>query len=340
VKAATSGAPLRFGAARRAASQCQTALRAILALMIGVGSGFTAQAQVLPTPEPERPEAEDRGLDEQPQFAAPTSLDRIGRVLAPVMVNGQGPFRFVVDTGANRTAISARLAAALGLVPDPLARVEVHGVTGMSVMPAVTGTRLVIGDITLEPRRLPVLENVIFADADGILGVEGLQSSRLEVDFVNDEVRIRRSTGRRAPPGYLVMPAKLAYGGLLLVKGRVGKVPADIVIDTGAQRTIGNETLKNALLRSIRTQEPAIESVTGATPGVVAGVSLQAPAIAIGDVRLQDVRVTFADLHVFSFWNLEDRPALVIGMDVLGTVERLVVDYRRREFQFLPRDVD
>ncbi len=45
-----------------------------------------------------------------PQFAVPTGRDGIGRVVAPVMINGAGSFRFLVDTGANRTAISAGLA--------------------------------------------------------------------------------------------------------------------------------------------------------------------------------------------------------------------------------------
>lgn len=325
--------------ADRRFNRCRNALPAfVAAVVVGLGGGVTARAQAPRAPaEVPEPALEQ---DERPQFAAPTSLDRIGRVLAPVMVNGQGPFRFVVDTGANRTAISARLARALGLEPDPSAQVEVHGVTGVSVVPAVTGTRIVIGDLTLEPRRLPVLQNAVFADADGILGIEGLQKSRLEVDFTNDEVVIRRSNGRRAPPGYLVVRARLAFGGLLVFKGRVGRVRADIILDTGAQHTIGNGALQYALLRSMPQQAYATASVTGATPGVIPGIALAAPAIAIGEAQLHDVIVTFADLHVFSLWNLRDRPALVIGMDALGTVERFVVDYRRREFQFLPRDVD
>jgi hypothetical protein len=38
---------------------------------------------------------------EEPRFVAPTRRDRIGRILAPVLVNGQGPFRLVLDTGAS-----------------------------------------------------------------------------------------------------------------------------------------------------------------------------------------------------------------------------------------------
>ena len=45
--------------------------------------------------------------------------DLCSRMTAPVRINGQGPFPFVVDTGANRTVISAELAARLGLSKGP-----------------------------------------------------------------------------------------------------------------------------------------------------------------------------------------------------------------------------
>jgi predicted aspartyl protease len=282
--------------------------------------------------------AED--AEEPPQYAAPTTLDQVGRVLAAVMVNGQGPFRFVVDTGANRTAISARLAAALGLVIDTNVVIEVHGVTGSAVVPAVDGVTLDVGDFRYPSQRLPVLDDVIFSDADGILGVEALQNHRVEIDFVEDKVTVRRSSARRMTAGTLVVPATLARGGLLLVKGRVGKIRTNVIIDTGAERTIGNLALHRALVQSRSSRIETYSTVIGATPGVVQAIALDTPTIAIGDARLNDVIVSFADLHVFSLWDLGDEPALVVGMDVLGTVEHMVVDYGRKEFHFRPPGAD
>src|SRR4051812_12690557 len=51
-------------------------------------------------------------------YVASTRPDRIGRVMAPVFVNGVGPFAFVVDTGASSSVISPRVVARLRLVPD------------------------------------------------------------------------------------------------------------------------------------------------------------------------------------------------------------------------------
>jgi hypothetical protein len=48
--------------------------------------------------------------------------------------------------------------------------------------------------------------------------------------------------------------------------------------------------------------------------------------------------VTFADLHVFKVWGLEHEPALLIGMDLIGTLQRFVVDYERQEVHLQTRE--
>ena len=48
--------------------------------------------------------------------------------------------------------------------------------------------------------------------------------------------------------------------------------------------------------------------------------------------------MTFSDLHIFDTWGLTDTPALLIGMDLLGLVDTLVIDYRLREVQIRARN--
>ena len=57
------------------------------------------------------------------------------------------------------------------------------------------------------------------------------------------------------------------------------------------------------------------------------------PPIMLGDVLVRNVHITFVDLHIFQHWKLTDEPALLIGMDVLGVLDTLIIDYRRRELQ-------
>jgi predicted aspartyl protease len=272
-----------------------------------------------------------------PMYASRTSTDRIGRIVAQVEINGRGPFRFVLDTGANRSAMSAATAEALQLVPAEGDVISVHGVTGHATLPVVVVDRLQVGELVFEKQRLPVLPSAVFAGTDGILGVDSLQDARIEVDFGRDRVTIRRSSGRRAERGFLVVPAWQQRGGLLLVDGQVGRVPVKAILDTGAERSLGNEALRAALgQKALRPQEAVPTTVVGATPQLGQALSFEAPAIDIGGARLNNLTVSFGDLHVFDVWSMLDEPALLIGMDLLGTLEKFVVDYPRREFHLKP----
>ncbi|MDH4053115.1 MAG: aspartyl protease family protein [Rubrivivax sp.] len=270
---------------------------------------------------------------DEPLYAAPTRPDRVGRMLAAVEVNGSGPYRFIIDLGANRSVLSSRLAAVLGLASAGTGTVEVHGVTGSAVVPMAVVDELRVGSIVLVDQQMPVLTGAVFADADGILGIDGLQQSRIEVDFRHDRVKIGSSDPRGAPHGYLTVPARMINEGLLLVAGRVGNVKTHVIIDTGAEYTIGNLPLRQALLGGARKGDRQGSVVTGATPGTASGVTHATPSITIGEARLRNIPVTFSDLYIFSLWGLADEPTLIVGMDVLGTVQKFVVDYGRREFQ-------
>jgi hypothetical protein len=41
--------------------------------------------------------------------------------------------------------------------------------------------------------------------------------------------------------------------------------------------------------------------------------------------------VVFGDFHIFKVWEMRARPAIIIGMDVLGTVAALHMDFRNRD---------
>ena len=88
---------------------------------------------------------------EEPRFVAPTRHDRIGRIWAPVHINGQGPFRLVLDTGASHSALTPRLAETLGIPLDSGHTVMLRGATGSLPVPMVPVETLEVGDLlTLE----------------------------------------------------------------------------------------------------------------------------------------------------------------------------------------------
>src|SRR5688500_6788179 len=71
-------------------------------------------------------------------------------------VGGQGPFRFLVDTAADRSAVSYQLAARLGLRPGGTAKL--HSVSGLSNVQTTSVRGLRIASRTLPSVTAPLLD--------------------------------------------------------------------------------------------------------------------------------------------------------------------------------------
>src|SRR5256885_12854479 len=71
----------------------------------------------------------------EPKFVAPTRRDRIGRIWAPVLIDGKGPYRLVLDTGANHSAVTARTPPLPGTSPSEDGRTDVTRFTRPPLVP-------------------------------------------------------------------------------------------------------------------------------------------------------------------------------------------------------------
>jgi hypothetical protein len=277
-------------------------------------------------------------VGQEPRYVAPTRLDKIGRIWAPVKVNGQGPYRLALATGASHTALTSHLAEALGIRGDPAAMVMLRGATGSVPVPMVPVETLEYGDFLMEPRRLAVIPDAL-GGADGVLGMDGLADKRIQIDFRRDRITITRSKNKRAGSGFTTIPVNLMHG-LLVADAVMGGVPVKAVIDTGGQVTLGNVALRLALAERRRrgAQEGKLDQVWGSTLDMQVGTRLETPALVLGSLLVRSPAMTFADFEIFKYWKLTEEPAMLIGMDVLGLLDTLIIDYRRRELQVrLPR---
>jgi len=73
-----------------------------------------------------------------------------------------------------------------------------------------------------------------------------------------------------------------------------------------------------------------VATVYGATTDVVQGETQLAPPISIEQLRITDVTLTYGDFHIFEVWQLRAAPALIIGMDILGTVGAITIDFQHQ----------
>lgn len=268
----------------------------------------------------------------EPRYVAPTRRDRIGRIWAPVYLNGQGPFRLVLDTGANRSAVIASVADALGDKARTNLTVRLRGVTGTAVVPMIRVDRMDIGDLLLEPVLLPVVPDV-FGGAEGVLGNEGLRDKRIVIDFKHDSITVKRSRRERPGDGFQTLPITMMATHLLVVDVLIGRVSAKAIIDTGAAESLGNLALLEAL-RKRETDEAGTE-IVGVTLDVEYGSRVQMPAILLQGVRIRGAVMTFGDVDIFQHWRMTRKPTILLGMDVLGALEQLIIDYKTRELHML-----
>jgi len=271
----------------------------------------------------------------EPRYVAPTTRDRIGRIWAPVLINGMGPYRLVLDTGASRSAISTKVAAELGL-PIQADSVRLQGVTGSTIASTVDVDTLEFGDLVVSNTRMPILADA-FGGADGVLGGEGLEDKRIVIEFRNDRITIKRSRRSPAPEGFSVVPFKNHPKRGMRVSVMVGNVKAVAMVDTGAQRTIGNLALHQALARHAGKADAFDVEVIGVTEDVQMAAPVRIPRFVAGDMVVRNAEIIFSDVYIFDHWQVRDEPALLIGMDLLGLLDTLIIDYRRDELQLKTR---
>jgi predicted aspartyl protease len=253
------------------------------------------------------------------------------RLTVEVEINGQGPYRFVVDSGADTSAVGLQIAHNLQL---PLATpVILNGMTARNIVDRVKVDSLTLGPTTVNDLKLPALREVDLG-GDGLIGIDALHRQRLMMDFDKHLITVEdASTPVRSHPGDIVIVAKRKRGQLILTHVKAAGLDLDAVIDTGSEISIGNLALRDQLLRHNRDKFVTITAI-GVT-GEEAKLNLaKIGELELGPITLHDVPMAFADVPPFKIFGLSDQPALLLGTDILENFRRVSLDFRARKVRF------
>jgi predicted aspartyl protease len=258
--------------------------------------------------------------------------ERDDRLTVPVRLSGAGPYRFLVDTGADRTAVSRELVAELKL--ETAGGAELHTVAGISTVKTARVRNL---ELTRTPEKsvdAAVLESVNIG-ADGIVGVDLLRSQRVQFDFEKQTMSIvpSKSPDFRTEPGTIVVEARRKNGRLIVTDAQANDRPVTVVLDTGSQITIGNDALRRRLLGPTLVnarQTVELESVTGEK---IIGDYMFIRELDIGGVGLKDLAVVFTDAHTFKQLGLNKTPALLLGMNAIRAFKKVSIDFANKKFR-------
>ena len=279
---------------------------------------------------------QDAEIDE---FRADQTTDRVHRSTVPVFINDRGPFRFAVDTAASASVVADDLVEAVGI--EPAGQLDMHTVIGLERVPAVRARTLASGSLSVEDARMAVGSRPGLIGLDGLLGLDLLADQRLVMRFRGQG---RSSINRSRPdhdqflgvvrPRVRFQPPQGGGAELMVVNALVRGQQVQAIVDTGAQVTLINPALAAAAearpfqSRSASTGDMLVQSPTGRAALAQAMI---VSSVHFDELVLDRLAVLMGDFHIFRLLGLADTPAMLMGVDVLGAFERVVIDLKRGE---------
>jgi predicted aspartyl protease len=261
-------------------------------------------------------------------------IDDAERMTLPVEIGQGGPYPFIIDTGSHRSIVATELAQRLSLVELP--PVQIVSMAGRETVAAVHLDRIQFGSQVISD--MPVLS--IAHDAlggAGLIGLDGLKNKRVTLDFKKRQLAI----GKSVPANFsnydrntIVVQAKSKLGQLILVNSRIDGRKVNIILDTGAEISVGNMALFRSLKQQKLVMPPTkvvIKSVTGQSIDAQFAVVRR---IEIDSVNLSNVPMVFLDAAPFQELGLADRPSMLLGMRMLRMFDRVAIDFGNRHVDF------
>ncbi|MBC7668268.1 MAG: clan AA aspartic protease [Gemmatimonadaceae bacterium] len=166
-------------------------------------------------------------------------LDGARRLTVQVFLNGQGPYPFLVDTGASASVISAVLADSLALPRGP--DVTLHGIAGAQRVRTVALDTIRVSRRERRHLNLSVLPER-YLNAPGLLGMDWLGERGLTLDVAGKQLHVGASLPKTDELS-VTAPTKLRLRGLALIEALAAGVPTLASLDTGSTTTVGNGAL-------------------------------------------------------------------------------------------------
>jgi predicted aspartyl protease len=265
-----------------------------------------------------------------------TEKDSENRLTVPVHIHGKGPYRFIVDTGADRTVLASEVGVELGLLRG--ARVVLHGVVQAMLTDTVAIRELTYGSITSRNLSVPTLPHGLLG-ADGYLGLDCLDCHRVTFDFKRGLLQVNDPRPKFSASWVRANETRVrtfgTSGHLRSLDCRVDGIPAAAFIDSGADVSAANAPLLTALAR----RNPGFGEIGNIqlidiTGGEILGKVVVVKKIQLPGLGFDDCPLVIANFQVFKAWGLLHSPAVLIGMNLLRQFSKVSIDYGLKELSF------
>ncbi len=281
----------------------------------------------------------------------PYRIDYEGWVTVSVMVNGQGPYDFVLDSGATITAAFQNLADENIFTPADREPIRILGLAGSEILPAIN-----IGDLTIGDQRLDNHVGVVLPDwretrqtPGGILGLDFLTQYTVLFDADKQTIRLydRRDPVKDLPRGWSKTRmrarnfgegAGTLYRITVSIHGR--KVPC--IIDLGASGTLINNRAMRRLLGGVVIEGSRASGFrTGSRLSDIFDRVEVASRIRVGTIRIAKARwskriLTVFDAPIFEELGVHEKAFCLIGSDLM-TERSFIFDFAHEKLYMGPK---
>ena len=256
-------------------------------------------------------------------------------ILLPVQVNGDGPFEFILDTGAGTSLLSSDLAKKLKI--KIISTKEGQSAGGKISVSLAKVDSLAVGQAMLDDVDVGIVDlthigNTIGTKIDGDVGYNFLKHFRITIDYHDCEIRLdepRRiqRLGRSSKAEVPMRLASLAKPLLLVDVHANGHGPFQFAIDTGTSTTaIAPELAQQLGLKS----SPVGPLTTGGAQVNVTAGTLE--SFKVGRAGVDDLVVVVADFFGTLSQAVGAKLDGIVGYNFLRNF-RVVMDYPSEKFR-------
>jgi hypothetical protein len=264
-------------------------------------------------------------------ITVPYRLRPSGHLEVMLSIEGGDEIPFVVDTGATVTMIAASTWAATSRADNRGIPLAGQGAGGKVSVRLVTGVDIVLGgeDVRVGAAVVGDLPEDEQGAIHGLLGRDVLRRYLVEVDPKAQVIRLHPPRAFAADPeAFVVLPMEPTRGRLSSVDISLGGAPVTAVIDLGAQGSVINRVAGTAA--KVHKAEGAVPfSGQGVGGGSLDFALVETSSLRLGDLELGPMHLAEADLPVFGPLRLDDEPAMILGLDVLGGRHLYLDDHAR-----------
>jgi predicted aspartyl protease len=280
------------------------------------------------------------------EIVAETGMTRSdeGSFLVEIMVDGEGPYTALIDTGSVDTIILAGFIRSRGLEPLQRGGASAHSGSGMVSLEYFRLETITLGDLVVENLVVMGLDDaystLLGDDIDMIIGIDVFGEFIIEFDQAESQFRLysRDADLTSRIDGWAEMPFETGLAGLSFTQVTLNGAPVRALFDTGSAGNIVNSRAGRAA--GYLEGDPRMSATGGQVRGLGGAPTpvseLSGVRVEWGEVVWPDFTISQSDAAAFDMLRMGGQPAMILGLALFGDHD-FIVDYTRMRILIGPR---